>query len=189
MLVKNFEGARHILSRRSIFTLIFGMAIGFTMALFFISNPTSNSWLMVDKHFSANHRDDDFNDPHEGHHLAEAQGPEHDVGQHNHDEGVHALENSTIAKYLESEVRILCWIMTNPSNHEKKARHVKRTWGKRCNKLIFMSSEKNDELEAVALPVSEGRDHLWDKTREAFKYIYDHHLEEYDWFLKADDDT
>lgn len=105
-----------------------------------------------------------------------------------HDEA-HAAENDTIAKYLQSEVRILCWVMTNPENHKKKALHVKRTWGTRCNKLIFMSSALDSELEVVPLPVSEGRNNLWAKTKEAFKYIYKNHLDDADWFMKADDDT
>lgn len=111
-------------------------------------------------------------------------GPEKDIGFHSH-----ANENSTIANQLFNEVRVLCWVMTNPDNHHSKARHVKRTWGSRCNKVIFMSSAEDRELGTVPLPVSEGRNNLWAKTKEAFKYVYKHHFHEFDWFMKADDDT
>lgn len=98
-------------------------------------------------------------------------------------------EENAEAKRLEAEVRILCWIMTNPSNIHSKARHVKATWGKRCNTLLFMSSEKEDSLPAIGLHVREGRDFLWAKTKEAFQYIYLNHMKDADWFYKADDDT
>lgn len=45
------------------------------------------------------------------------------------------------------------------------------------------------ELESIALPVKEGRDHLWAKTKAAFEYIYKYHIDDADWFMKADDDT
>ncbi|XP_047476333.1 glycoprotein-N-acetylgalactosamine 3-beta-galactosyltransferase 1-like isoform X2 [Penaeus chinensis] len=93
------------------------------------------------------------------------------------------------ADRLAKETRILCWILTQPKAHYTKAVHVKNTWGKRCDKLIFMSTKKDEKLGAVALNTSEGYYNLWGKTKAAFRYVYEHHLDEYDWFLKADDDT
>lgn len=85
--------------------------------------------------------------------------------------------------------RLLCWILTCPRNHKSKALAVKQTWGTRCDKLLFMSSKKDETLGSIGLPALEGRKELWNKTREAFQYIHKHYINEYDWFMKADDDT
>ncbi|XP_061390588.1 glycoprotein-N-acetylgalactosamine 3-beta-galactosyltransferase 1-like [Musca vetustissima] len=79
--------------------------------------------------------------------------------------------------------------MTQPANHLTKAIHIRETWGRRCNKLLFISSQEDEVLQTIALPVGEGRQHLWNKTKMALKYIYDNHINDTDWFLKADDDT
>ena len=98
-------------------------------------------------------------------------------------------DEGKIAQELHDKVKVLCWIMTNPSNLWTKAQHVKATWGRRCNKLVFISSETNTQLPAVGVDVEEGRDFLWAKTRKAHQYLYDHHINDFDWFIKADDDT
>lgn len=94
----------------------------------------------------------------------------------------------TLSQILFEKVKILCMVMTYPENHRKKATHVRDTWGKRCNKLIFMSSKDDLQLETVVLPFGDSRSLLWNKTKASFQYAYDKHINEFDWFLKADDD-
>lgn len=99
------------------------------------------------------------------------------------------LYQQETADFLYNEVKILCWIMISPTNHQTRGVHIKNTWGKRCNKLLFMSSIEDPELDSVALPVKNTKSNLWPKTKAAFKFISKNHLNDYDWFLKADDDT
>ncbi|KAM4740829.1 glycoprotein-N-acetylgalactosamine 3-beta-galactosyltransferase 1-B [Anableps anableps] len=101
----------------------------------------------------------------------------------------HTGEDSHMADELYNKVRILCWVMTGPNNLEKKARHVKYTWSRHCNIVVFMSSVDDPDFPTVGLGTKEGRDQLYWKTIRAFHYAYEHHANEADWFLKADDDT
>lgn len=101
----------------------------------------------------------------------------------------HTGEDSTVADALYKQVRILCWVMTGPNNLQKKARHVKATWSRHCNIVVFMSSVDDPDFPAVGLNTKEGRDQLYWKTIRAFHYALEKHGEEADWFLKADDDT
>lgn len=163
------------INKNCVVALTLGMLTGF-MAAYLILSPPEYSFL-------------ELSDPHTSAQMEGLAGPINDPGSHDNDEIFHQMENSTVADYLARQVKILCWVMTGPKNHQKKAKHVKNTWGKRCNILLFMSSEEDPSLPAVALPVKEGRDNLWAKTKEAFQYVYKHHMHEADWFLKADDDT
>lgn len=94
-----------------------------------------------------------------------------------------------LATRLEREVRVLCWVMTTPKYHKTRAVHILRTWGKRCNKIYFITSESDDELDTIVLTKPDSYDVLWGKTKEAFTYLYENKRHEADWFMKADDDT
>lgn len=96
--------------------------------------------------------------------------------------------NLTLSNILFNEVKILCMVMTMPANHRKKAIHINNTWGRRCNKLLFVSSRDDALLDMIVLPLEESREALWNKTKASFKYLHDNYLQDYDWFLKADDD-
>jgi hypothetical protein len=99
------------------------------------------------------------------------------------------LYETEMADKLFSEVKILCWIFTHPDNLKTKVPHVMQTWGKKCNTLLFMSTEKDpNNPNVIALPVENGRAHLWNKTKLTMQYVYEHHINDHDWFIRADDD-
>ena len=75
------------------------------------------------------------------------------------------------------------------TNLAARAKSVKDTRGKRCNMLLFFSSKADSSFPAIGLNVEEGSDRLFNKTSASLRYIYQRHINDADWFLKADDDT
>ncbi|XP_073971317.1 glycoprotein-N-acetylgalactosamine 3-beta-galactosyltransferase 1-like isoform X2 [Rhodnius prolixus] len=179
-------GYRLVAGRTFIFTLCIGIVFGFTFAYIVLNSSGDIRRFVL---FPAGFGNSHISDRH-SHLDQDVDGGNVDgsVGAHSNDEEFHKDED-IVAKELSSRVRVLCWVMTSPTNHDKKARHVKATWGSRCNILLFMSTESDAKLPSVALPVKEGRDNLWAKTKEAFKHVYLNYLDQADWFMKADDDT
>ncbi|VDM44367.1 unnamed protein product [Toxocara canis] len=56
-------------------------------------------------------------------------------------------------------------------------------------RYVFASDEEDPGLPAVNLGTPSGREFLWEKTRNMLSYIYQRYADEFDWFMKADDDT
>ena len=98
-------------------------------------------------------------------------------------------DSSDVGQDLYDKVRVLCWIQTYDGNLWSKAIHVKNTWAKRCNTVLFMSDSNDTSFPAIGLGTGLGRKYLIAKAKRAFDYIYQNHLSDADWFLKADPDT
>ena len=94
--------------------------------------------------------------------------------------------------YLNSDVRIYCFIITTPKYFDTRARAVNSTWAPRCDGYSFISEYSNDTKGLPIAPIANitpGYRHLTQKSTLAFHYVYKHFLNDYDWFVKADDDT
>lgn len=99
------------------------------------------------------------------------------------------VTNDDVAKALQEQVRVLCWIAVT-SDTKDRALIVKETWGRRCTKFLMIGDEETTNIpNTISLNISSGRKYLWPKTREAFRYIYENHFQDADWFLKADTDS
>ncbi|VDK35626.1 unnamed protein product [Taenia asiatica] len=99
------------------------------------------------------------------------------------------LGSLALADHLARRVRVFATILTTPPAKMVKAVHVKMTWARRFNGYLFVSSEDDIYLPSIKVVNEESRNILWEKMRQAMIYIYRNSLNDYDFFMKADDDT
>lgn len=99
------------------------------------------------------------------------------------------LDQEVTVNSTKRDIRLFCWVMTSPENLQTRAKYVQQTWAPRCDQHIFISSRTNESFPTIGVDTSEGRDHLTEKTMLGFEYVYKHHFNDGDWFLKADDDA
>ncbi|ODM90934.1 Glycoprotein-N-acetylgalactosamine 3-beta-galactosyltransferase 1 [Orchesella cincta] len=71
--------------------------------------------------------------------------------------------------------------MTAPEKPRNEGDSCQADMGQRCDKLLFMSTSSGIDNPLTLI-------HSFN-TKGAFRYIVEHHFDEADWFLKADDDT
>ncbi|XP_049625494.1 C1GALT1-specific chaperone 1-like [Suncus etruscus] len=85
---------------------------------------------------------------------------------------------------LQSSTSVYCMVLVSPQDLLLWAA-VKDSWITHCDKAEFFSSEDVKELESVNVNVSEP----WLVMKAAYKYAFDHHQEDYNWFFLILPDT
>ncbi|OQV20072.1 putative Glycoprotein-N-acetylgalactosamine 3-beta-galactosyltransferase 1 [Hypsibius exemplaris] len=85
------------------------------------------------------------------------------------------------------KLRIFCLIIHRAGNKAKGAA-VLATWVKRCDEYAFVSTRPYSGVPTIIVPKNESRQTLWAKCQAAIRHAYSIR-NDFDWFLKADDDT
>jgi glycoprotein-N-acetylgalactosamine 3-beta-galactosyltransferase len=89
-----------------------------------------------------------------------------------------------------SSPKILCFLMTHSENHATRVAAVRKTWGKRCDKLVIASNSSDPTIEAIHMKSEATYTGLWEKLNETMNYLWEQYRQDdYEWIYKADDDT
>ena len=87
---------------------------------------------------------------------------------------------------------IFVGVMTAETFLETRAQAVFNTWGKNvAGKITFFSSQtyKKSKLPLVSLPDVDDSYPPIKKSLMMVKYMHDHHIDDFEWFMRADDDV
>lgn len=84
-------------------------------------------------------------------------------------------------------IRILCILNTMSTDHSNRVVHIMETYGKHCDKMLFMSTVTDVNLGAIGFNVTSDSEDVWGKVKLMMTHIYKNYLDEYDWFIKGDD--
>ena len=91
--------------------------------------------------------------------------------------------------------RLLVGVLTQQEYLPTRAKALYETWGKEVDKLIlFVGEDCNVSADLMHLPIVKLKgvpDHVYPPLKKAFavmKYMYSQHINEFNWFIRADDD-
>eukprot|EP00730_Choanoeca_flexa_P018771 TRINITY_DN9148_c0_g1_i1.p1 TRINITY_DN9148_c0_g1~~TRINITY_DN9148_c0_g1_i1.p1 ORF type:complete len:506 (+),score=92.62 TRINITY_DN9148_c0_g1_i1:47-1564(+) len=129
--------------------------------------------------------------------LNNALGLEHDKAEQDiifHHDPLAWIPPPALAPQPEKPVRILCWVMAHPGKLLTRARGINSTWGQQCDSLLFATISDTRHLGLDWLPLSipeepDRRSYLWFKSQQAWQKLYQSSINDYDYFIRADDDA
>lgn len=104
------------------------------------------------------------------------------------------LSESTAVRKKEtavsvSRVRILCLILTMEKDLHTKVAAVNKTWATRCDKHFYIIYSKQTRHDFLNVDIPDDRHKLVFKMQKVYQEIYDKYRNDFDFLLKADDDT
>ena len=100
-------------------------------------------------------------------------------------------------KYNQTQgPRILCTIFTTSGSHSTRMKAIHDTWSSRgCHKRLYMTGPKvagqadDPNMPFVYMNIVDTKEQLTNKHMGVVMHVYKNYLNNFDWFLYANDDT
>jgi len=95
-----------------------------------------------------------------------------------------------LAESNPKNLKLFCGIYTMASNHQTNVKATIDTWGKKCTGFMAFSTEADPTLPALKIEHEgdEAYDNMWQKSKSIWKYIAEHYINDFDYFLMGGDD-
>jgi glycoprotein-N-acetylgalactosamine 3-beta-galactosyltransferase len=90
-----------------------------------------------------------------------------------------------------SKIKLFCAVYTYSARHTTHLAYISKTWARQCDGFLASSNLTDASIGAVNM-LHQGEavyNNMWQKVRSTLAYIYDHYLEDYDYFHICGDDT
>ncbi|XP_060569359.1 glycoprotein-N-acetylgalactosamine 3-beta-galactosyltransferase 1-like isoform X2 [Ruditapes philippinarum] len=102
---------------------------------------------------------------------------------------ISSIQDNSQDKVQTKNSRVLCLILTSYITFRSRVPAVNATWARRCDKQFYVLKTEKKAPDIINSPFEETRNNIVHKIKFALSYIYENHIDDFDWLIKADDDT
>lgn len=109
---------------------------------------------------------------------------------------LHSYKPKTLEEEYVFKQQLFVAVLTQQEYLQTRAKYLYETWGRELEKLVFFVGEDCNISTALSyLPIVKLvgiRDREYPPLKKSFavlKYMYEHHMHQFDWFVRADDDV
>ncbi|XP_069111076.1 glycoprotein-N-acetylgalactosamine 3-beta-galactosyltransferase 1-like [Argopecten irradians] len=103
----------------------------------------------------------------------------------------HHHDISEVADELTKKIKVFCVIMARTVDLPKKSTAIHKTWAKRCTNVIYIAYDVKTSYEFPVIQdvLPERLYNYRSRIQNVISIIRKHHINNYDWFLIATDET
>ncbi|KAH9261905.1 hypothetical protein BASA81_000561 [Batrachochytrium salamandrivorans] len=97
------------------------------------------------------------------------------------------ISSNVLLLPIKSHPTVFCWVPSK-THIGPVLKRITKTWLSTCDKFIITSTQSNPEFNVVKIDYPTDKQ-LWNMIHPAWTYVEQNYIDQYDWFVKLDDDS